>query len=730
MKARPGNFSSWLRKADLYGQTPTFLYNGDMACKSQFGGMVSILVVIAYSLCVFFTIWRYFEKSSPETNINTIFVHDPQGFTITNETFPFAFGLQDKYATHFIDSQIYTVTATYKYFKRKTVNNTIVLDTSQTPLTLIRCTDAGLSHSDFNNVDLANMFCLEEFIKPNTTLKIMGVYESDVWGFLELKFSRCSSNCKPQSEIDDMLVKGYFAINYIDRTLKSSNYNDPVQTYPTSYFTATSTTFAKAVTLRFQDQEVLTHSSLVGYMAPSSLKFSNVKNFVSDINAISSTTPVSTFFMIQLRMDQLKVEVNRNYQMVYQYLAEFGGLIQVVALGALILTYRLAKTHLTIDLLKTLVNQNNPLDLLSSDSSGNLFVEQPQEGNPSTLTNNLTTKFTKVMPKEDIPKNHILGINPLQKHHLSDKVKEVDPTPKTSIKKKKIFMAPQKKEEQRELPQTPQDSSHRMKLSDFENEDAHKVPPSRFEMQANKNGPKFNENQLQKKDSDLGISEIPNLEKIHNEEIEDWNFSGETSTKPKLDNGNKFGTKLQTYQVNEEAEHNPREEKSNNPATGDSSEALSSCLYKKALLKDAIKNVTTCDRIKYSLFSFCMKGAPVDRLFDFAHSHIETKFDMTGLLKIIHDFDKLLRIIFTPEQRLLFDLIPSGAVLGMASDENGILKSNVPMTYQNKVTGLKHARTSLESIIRSPSPSTADKNFLAHLGFLLSLDLQGSSKDV
>ena len=168
MKEKPGIISSWLRKADLYGQTPTFLYNGDMACKSRFGGMISVMVVIAYSLCVVFTIWRYFEKSSPETNINTVFVHDPAGFTITNETFPFAFGLQDSTATHFIDSQIYTVTANYKLFKRKTVNSTIVLDISVKPLTLIKCTDAGLSHSDFNNVDLANMFCLEEFINPNT----------------------------------------------------------------------------------------------------------------------------------------------------------------------------------------------------------------------------------------------------------------------------------------------------------------------------------------------------------------------------------------------------------------------------------------------------------------------------------------------------------------------------------------------------------------------------------
>ena len=477
MKEKPGFISSWLRRADMYGQTPTFLYNGDPACRTNFGGLISVLVIVAYALCVVFTIWRYFEKSSPETNINTVFVHDPAGFTITNETFPFAFGLQDSTATHFIDNQIYTVEATYKFFKRQTVNNTIVLDISKAPLTLIPCSQAGLSPSDFHNVDLANMYCLEEFIKPNKPLKITGVYESENWGFIEFKFFRCSSNCKPDSVIDEKLVSSFFAINYMDKTLKSCNYSDPVETYPTSFFTATSTTLGKTVTLRFQDQEVLTHSSLIGYMDPSYLKFTNVKSFVSDINKISSATPISGFFMIQLRMDQLKVQVNRKYQMVYQYLAEFGGLIQVVALSALILTYRLAKTHLTIDLLKTLFKQNNPLDILSSDSFGRISLERDEDQDRNTKTGK-ELKVSKIMPKVQSKKELQSRIK--SSSNISKPNQNSTPALKTS-NKKMFVVSLQNKGQFKDHP--PEVSSQRMRLSDSQ-KDVPQVSSPKVEVKA------------------------------------------------------------------------------------------------------------------------------------------------------------------------------------------------------------------------------------------------------
>ena len=725
MKEKPGFFSSWLRKADLYGQAPTFLYNGDLACKSRFGGLISILVIVAYALCVVFTIWRYFEKSSSETNINTVFVHDPAGFTITKDTFPFAFGLQDSTATHFIDSQIYTVEATYKYFKRKTVNGTIVLDVREVPLNLIPCSQAELSVSEFNNVDLSNMFCLEEFVKANNSLRILGVYESENWGFIELKFFRCSSDCKTSSEIDEKLAQGFFAINYMDRTVKSNNYSNPVEVYPTSYFTATSTSFSKTVTLRFQDQEIFTHSSIIGYMEPSNLKFTNVKSFVSDINKISSTTPISGFFMIQLRMDQLKVQINRKYHLVYQYLAEFGGMIQVVALSALILTYRLSKTHLTIDLLKTLFKQNSPLDILALDSSGCIGLERDPIDDPNPKTE-IPLKFSKILPKGVATRSPSSRIK--SSSNISKEPENFTPGFK-NVTKKRVFDTLQYRRESQDQPEV---STQRMRLSDLQKEVSELSSPKAEVNSQNiwvSNPERPRAITESKQSSELEGWECPNLQRtISEQEPEDWNLSYHPS--------NGLGDNRQDYHADvqiirkeaEIAEKQVISSKQEFLSKTQREDAFGSLLYTTTYLKKKIESLSTCDRIKYSLFPYCMKETDIGDLFDFAHSHIEAKFDMTGLLKIIQNFEKLLQVIFTPEQRLLFDLMPTGTPLNIASDERELDKSSTYMSYEDKVCRLRKAKGILKTIHNSRDASLTDRNLLASLSFLMGIDLRAGSK--
>ena len=157
---------------------------------------------------------------------------------------------------------------------------------------------------------------------------------------------------------------------------------------------------------------------------------------------------------------------------------------------------------------------------------------------------------------------------------------------------------------------------------------------------------------------------------------------------------------------------------------------LSTFLHNKTLLIKAMNNLSTCDRIKYSLFPFCMKEAAIGRLFDFAHSHIESKFDMTGLLKFIQNFEKLLQVIFTPEQRLLFDLIPSGAFLNTVNDEGGLVKSSNQLSYEDKVSALRKAKCALEAISNSSDASVTDKNLFANLGFLMNLNIGGTPKEL
>ena len=80
-----------LRYLDLYGKKPDLLYKGDSSCKTAYGGVVTLMAMACYVLCICLNVWRYFERSSPETNVNKLFVQDPVGFNATKDSFPFAF---------------------------------------------------------------------------------------------------------------------------------------------------------------------------------------------------------------------------------------------------------------------------------------------------------------------------------------------------------------------------------------------------------------------------------------------------------------------------------------------------------------------------------------------------------------------------------------------------------------------------------------------------------------
>ena len=398
--------------------------------------------------------------------------------------------------------------------------------------------------------------------------------------------------------------------------------------------------------------------------------------------------------------------------MVYQYLAEFGGLIQVVAILALILTYRLAKTHLTIDLLKTLLTQNTPLDILSADSFGKIFIEKRTAISQGISHNNQGFKFTQIVPKEDLYGGNANNIgSALKKANL----KGSKPTP--SLKVKKRMLVPNQIEDAPRL--DPEASSYRMRLSDsvrserqqhglVKNIVAHVMP-------------------VGYRDSEPSLPDEPNLKKTPSESsISNWHMNQEI---PPLIKKEKEDP-LPSHHLRKASQTLPRNpdriqmpNHSNNTKEAEGSIAYL-CLFKKALLKQKLNLIKTLDLVRYSLWPCCAQNAPVNQAISFANSQIESKFDMTRLLKTMTDFEKLLSIVLTPEQRLLFDLIPAGVFHDMPTSQKGFPESSKVLSHEEKVAGLQDARKVLEIICQSPEPTLIDKNLLGHLGFLLDLDLR------
>ena len=168
--ANSGSFG-FLQKIDLFGYVPELLYKGETSHSTRYGGLVSVTAALGYLAVVCFTVWRYFQREAPATNVETKFVPDPPGFTWDRDNFPFAFGIQDTTATHFVDDEIYTVEASYNIKTTTFVDGKEGMNFDSITIPLIRCSEAKLDPQYFNNIPLADMYCLREFINPSKDSK-------------------------------------------------------------------------------------------------------------------------------------------------------------------------------------------------------------------------------------------------------------------------------------------------------------------------------------------------------------------------------------------------------------------------------------------------------------------------------------------------------------------------------------------------------------------------------
>ena len=339
----------YLRSLDLFGCKPELEYGGESTCKSPCGGLVTLLVMMSYLFITLLTTWRYFQREAPATNINKEYVGDPKGMQLTNDSLPIAFGLQDVTTKHFIDPTIYNLTVTYRRTIKEMVGGQLVVKTSITKLLdLIPCSEANLDNR-FATHPLVNMFCLKDLAQPGYDLTVTGEFESNDFGLLIIRIFRCQGpTCKSDADIESKLANSYFAINYLNRLIKSSNYSDPIHTYPDSFFTPTSINLQKKIVMRLVDHEVVTQSSLTGYTDPKVEKTTIVDQFVTDIGELrlSGNPPPSPFVMISIRMGRMKTVTVRTYKTIYNYLAEFGGLSQLIVIAIFALTRPWLRRHL------------------------------------------------------------------------------------------------------------------------------------------------------------------------------------------------------------------------------------------------------------------------------------------------------------------------------------------------------------------------------------------------
>ncbi len=670
---------SILSKIDIYGHIPTILYNGKLSFTSKYGGYMTLFVLASYALTIAFTVWRYFQRTSPETNVNQKFESNPVGFYLSKDTLQFALGLQKGDGSHFIDDSIFRTEAKFVFVEKQVVNGELQAKFSTIPLPLIRCSEANLDPAMFQNLDLPNMWCLQEYLTPLNKLKVTGVWESSEFGRLEVNFYRCknkagSTPCSSEEEIEKQLRNSYFAINYATQTSKTTDYENPVERYPASYFTSTSTGYTKYLIAYMQDNEIITESSLVGYSRPNVKKFESLSSFRVDISNFirEGEDYPDKLLEFVVRMQQMKVLTNRKYKNIYEYLAEFGGLAQVITLAGILLTFRMRKINMFMDLAEKIVVKEEAYQKLVEQTSNTAYekalIAASKKDKSSTILGSHADKRKKASP------------NPL--------LTEDQPIRQDSFNSSR--------------PRDHSPNGHSGKIPE-EGNDRHSI-----------------------RDATLNTC---NLSKVG---------KSLASNKLKYSNPNTT-TPSSQFQVDTPGNQEPRDLRKPEEAfrseieEASATEILKIISESKKIFRDEQRRFAVmkeqmgsigCFELFLKGFMPCLtKNSKVESAVEIAQKHFYSKYDLLKIIEVIEEFDKLKSMLMTKEQKVLFDFIPATKLkyiegknrFTVIADHRRISVSDEATTQERQRQLIMKA---FDSIKHQRDKSELDKNLLKCLAFL------------
>ena len=361
---------SLLKFCDLYGQKPCLLYDEEATLKTPAGAFSTILGILCSAACTVLVGYMYLNKSWNAVNVDTVYQKDPVGFKLDANTLPFGIALSDAATlTPFMDPTIYELRVIHIY--REKVGNNSNFTIFRDRINTVPCSETPLAQrkSMFADQPTNNMWCLEEFKAPTGKLNIRGQFTSDNYGALLIDIVRCSgSHCKDEATITAKLSKTQMAMFYSNFVIESSDYENPIKSFETLYYTDVSPRYSKEITMKLTDKEIRTQSSITSYM-PYHSRFVTVSGefSMSLVDVKSDDNNIERLIRVVIQMDGQKQIINRSYQTLFEVLAVLGGVFKLFSFVCYYLCSLIAPTVLKLDLALKLSHSGHSLQARSSD---------------------------------------------------------------------------------------------------------------------------------------------------------------------------------------------------------------------------------------------------------------------------------------------------------------------------------------------------------------------------
>lgn len=334
--------SHLISKMDLYGIPPHLIMEKKSKFQTNFGGLISILLIISGLILFFLMGHDMFHSNNPELVTSEVYNPQPSSSLVGKNGYFFIFGMENSYYQHFYDESIYDVILQNITIISTETNSTTTVGNIPTE----RCTEDHLPadlKSYFLRVvkaPIGNLIC----VKKGFEFEIEGSYDSFFHKYISLSIKTCKNStsknviCKSQETIDAMLQTSYFGYYSTDYLIDSRNFKEPGAKIGRDYFMTTNANIRKGCVKYLSTHQLVSDEGWIfnDEKMNSFTVYSNDKeNF--ELKTYKEGDQKTLFNMIVRKMNNEKVYI-RKYKKIQNVFADMGGFMNILFMTLYLLT--------------------------------------------------------------------------------------------------------------------------------------------------------------------------------------------------------------------------------------------------------------------------------------------------------------------------------------------------------------------------------------------------------
>ena len=380
---------------DMFGIPPLFTIRGHQTFQTSIGSILTILCFLIMIIYVSYFFKQMIYHTNPSI-LSSIYNDEiPKFINLTKKNFSFAFGLQNKEYTNYIDESVYIVKGVQtKVYLRKNGSSEIY----QTPIKIIKCNEYNFNiiPEYFEKLPLNDLYCLnDEFYE------IEGEYKREIYSYIKLNFSRCENStennfsCKPIEVINEHLTGGFIGIFMIDYSLVPRDFKNPFIAYGKNVYNSFSNQFFVDLFLYFKNIEIITDEGYF-FNKKKNLNFASYDYLHTNIDHRIA----DHFLSLTLRVSSKREVHEREYIKIQSIFSNIGGMLKILLLFG----------EYSIYFIKMTLYKNYILEFFNLDES-EIRLKEVREKYSSIRKHLSTQSRINILTLSNISNNNSFNLN-------------------------------------------------------------------------------------------------------------------------------------------------------------------------------------------------------------------------------------------------------------------------------------------------------------------------------